>query len=87
MNVNVTVNKTNSGKIKICVGRPNQNPSPVQDYASREGAEKVLLALGFSEQEIRSCFEDLEEFNPTELVRMGQREIPQDVLWKQGFKL
>lgn len=85
--VNVTVNKKSSGTIQVCVSKPGHNPSPVQDYRSLEEAKRVLLELGFTEQEINSCFTDLAEFNPNELVRMGQREIPQNVLWKRGFKL
>lgn len=87
MLVNVSVNRLNSGRVQICVGRPQATPTPVQTYASIEMARGVLLDFGIDEQEVDSTMRLLPDMGSEGVLRFPAMEVAQRLLEKHGFKL
>jgi hypothetical protein len=59
----------------------------VQTYASTEQMRDVLLALGISEDLVDTHLELLRKVKANEPITFPPMDIPQDVLWAQGFKV
>ncbi len=87
MLVNVSVNRLNSGRVQICVMKPQSNPHPVQTYPSVEEARKVLLGFGINQKDVDATLKLLPEVGPNETLWLSSMDVPQGNLWAQGFKL
>jgi hypothetical protein len=87
MLVDVSVNRLNSGRVQICVARPQATPTPVQTYASIEMAQGVLLDFGIDEQEVNSTMKLLPEIGPEGVLRFPAMDISQSLLERHSFKL
>ena len=87
MLVNVSVNRLNSGRVQICVMKPQSNPHPVQTYPSVEEARKVLLGFGIGAKDVDATLKLLPEVGPNATLRFSSMDVPQGNLWAQGFKL
>jgi len=87
MLVNVSVNRLNSGRVQICVMKPQSNPHPVQTYPSVEEARKVLLGFGINETDVDATLKLLPEVGANETLRCSSMDVPQPILWARGFKL
>jgi hypothetical protein len=85
--VSVTINSLNSGRIQICVRKPQASPSPVQTYATVDEARQVLIAFDIPENEVKDTLELLTEVGPNQLLHFSVKDIPQKTLWDRGFKL
>ena len=77
MLVNVSVNRLNSGRVQICVMKPQSNPHPVQTYPSVEEARKVLLGFGIGEKDVDATLKLLPEVGPNETLRFSSMDVPQ----------
>jgi hypothetical protein len=85
--VTVSVNSMNSGRIQICVSKPQANPSPVQTYSTPTEARNVLQAFGIEEREIEETLKLLIEVGPHQALRFSPREISQKTLSDHGFNV
>jgi len=85
--VKISVNRLRSGRIQICVAKPQYNPNPVQTYPSVEEARKVLSSFGIDDKESDAILKLVPEVGLNELLTFSPMDIPQDVLWKHGFKV
>ena len=86
MLVNISVNSLTSGRVQICVAKPQAAPHPVQTYSSVEEARPVLLAFGIDERVIDETLKLLPEAGPNQPLVFTSKVVPQQVLWDHGFK-
>jgi hypothetical protein len=77
--VKISVNRLKSGRIQICVAKPQYNPNPVQTYPSVEEARKVLSSFGIDDKESDAILKLVPEVGPNELLKFSPMDIPQDV--------
>lgn len=87
MEVQVSVNKTNSGRMQIFVKRvgPSVSTGPVVKYQEEADVRKVLAAFGFSQNVIDGRLEVLSEFGPNESLKFPEADIPIELLHSHGF--
>jgi hypothetical protein len=85
--VNISVNRLNSGRIQVCVAKPQYNPNHVQTYPSIEESRRVLSGFGIDDKELDAILKLASEVGPNELLRFSPMDIPQHVLWQHGFKV
>lgn len=87
MQVQVSINKMNSGRMQIFVRRitPSASTGPVVTYREEAEVKKVLAALGFSRDVIDGQLEILSEFGPNESLRFPAADISLEVLHAHGF--
>jgi hypothetical protein len=84
--VNISVNSLTSGRVQICVAKPQAAPHPVQIYPSVEEARAVLLAFGIEERVVDETVKLLPDADPNQPLFFTPRDVPQRVLWDHGFK-
>lgn len=93
MRVQITLNKTNTGRIQLaCVRSTNDRGGigtgfalpPFNPNAVRE-VEDILRSLGVSEDLIIQKTALLREVGPTDLIRVDDLDVPDDVLRENGF--
>jgi hypothetical protein len=87
MLVGVSINRLKSGKVQICVAKPQYNSNPVQTFPSAKEARDVLLAFGIGEAEVNENLKLLPEVGPNEPLTFPPLDVPQNLLWKNGFKV
>jgi len=87
MEVRISVNKMNSGRMQISARRLGLGVStgPVVTYKQESDVRKVLSALGFGERLINDQLQVLAEIGPNELLHFPDSNIPEDVLRANGF--
>lgn len=86
MLVNISVNSLTSGRVQICVAKPQSAPHPVQTYPSLKEARQVLLAFGIEESVIDETAKLLPEAGPNQPLFFTPKDVPQRALWDHGFK-
>jgi len=93
MKVQITLNKTNTGRIQLaCVRSTNErggigtgfalppfNPNAVADV------EEILRNLGVSENSINENISLLSEIAPGELVKVANLDVDDEILRENGF--
>ena len=93
MRVQITLNKTNTGRIQLaCVRSTNERGGigtgfalpPFNPNALRE-IEDILRSLGVREDLISRKTALLREVGPTDLVKVDDLDVPDDVLRENGF--
>lgn len=93
MKVQITLNKTNTGRIQLaCVRSTNERGGigtgfalpPFNPNALRE-VEDILRALGVSEDLISQKTALLRQVGPADLVKVDDLDVPDDVLRETGF--
>lgn len=93
MRVQITLNKTNTGRIQLaCVRSTNERGGigtgfalpPFNPNALRE-AEDVLRGLGVEEDLISQKTALLRQVGPTDLVKVADLDVPDDILRENGF--
>jgi hypothetical protein len=84
--VNISVNSLYSGRVQICVSKPQSSPHPVQTYPSAEEARPVLVAFGIEERVVDETLKLMLETGPNEPLFFPPKDVPQRVLWDHGFK-
>lgn len=87
MQVHVSINKMNSGRMQIFVRRtaPSVSTGPVVTFREEAEVKKVLAAFGFSQDVIDGQLEILFEFGPNESIRFPEADISAAVLHAHGF--
>jgi hypothetical protein len=94
MKVQITLNKTNTGRIQLaCVRSTNErggigtgfalppfNPNAVADV------EEILRNLGVSENSINENISLLSEIAPGELVKVANLDVDDEILRENGFR-
>lgn len=85
--VNISVNSLNSGRVQICVAKPQSNPHPVQTYPSVELARQVLVHFGLEEKVIDETLKLLPEVGANQPLYFPPRDVPQHILGTHGFRL
>jgi hypothetical protein len=85
--VNISVNSLTSGKVQICVAKPQSHPHPAQTYASVELARQVLVDFGIEEKVIDETLKLLSEVDPNQALYFSPRDVPQHTLGTHGFRL
>jgi hypothetical protein len=93
MRIQITLNKTNTGRIQLaCVRSTNERGGigtafalpPFNPNALRE-IEDVLRNLGVNEDLITEKTALLRQVGPNDLVRVEDLDVPEDVLRENGF--
>jgi hypothetical protein len=84
--VNISVNSLTSGRVQICVAKPQAAPHPIQTYPSVEEARPVLLAFGIEERVVDETVKLLPDAGPNQPLFFTPKDVPQRVLWDHGFK-
>jgi hypothetical protein len=93
MRVQITLNKTNTGRIQLaCVRSTNERGGigtgfalpPFNPNALRE-VEDLLRSLGVHEDLIRQKTALLRQVGPTDLVKVDDLDVPDEVLRENGF--
>jgi hypothetical protein len=93
MRVQITLNKTNTGRIQLaCVRSTNERGGigtgfalpPFNPNALRE-IEDILRSLGVNENLISEKLGLLRQVWPNELVKVEDLDVPDDVLRENGF--
>jgi hypothetical protein len=84
--VNISVNTLYSGRVQICVSKPQSSPYPVQTYPSAEEARRVLVTFGIEERVVDETLKLMLETGPNEPLFFPPKNVPQRVLWDRGFK-
>jgi hypothetical protein len=93
MKVLITISKTNTGKIQVgCVRSTNErggigtgstlppfNPNAVAEV------EEILRNLGVEEDSIQRNIALLRQVGPSELLKVADLDVPDDVLVENGF--
>jgi hypothetical protein len=93
MKVLITIGKTNTGKIQVaCVRSTNErggigtgstlppfNPNAVAEV------EEILRNLGVEEDSIQRNIALLRQVGPSELLKVADLDVPDDVLVENGF--
>ncbi|HET8888995.1 MAG TPA: hypothetical protein VFQ41_08835 [Candidatus Angelobacter sp.] len=88
MQVQVSINKMNSGRLQVFVKRigPSVSTGPVVTYREEADARKVLATFGFSQEIIDGRLEMLlTDFGPNESLPFPEADIPVGVLHSHGF--
>jgi hypothetical protein len=85
--VNISVDSLTSGRVQICVAKPQSSPHPVQTYPSAELARQVLLDFGIEEKLIDETLKLLSEVDPNQALYFSPRDVPQHILGTRGFRL
>jgi hypothetical protein len=85
--VNISVNSLTSGRVQICVARPQSTPHPVQTYPSVELARQVLRDFAIEEKVIEETLKLLSEVDPNQALYFSPRDVPQHILGIHGFRL
>jgi hypothetical protein len=95
MRVQVTLNRTNTGRIQLsCVRSTNERGGigtgfalpPFNPNALGE-IEDILCNLGVNEDLITQKIALLREAGPNDLVRVEDLDVPDDVLRENGFEI
>jgi hypothetical protein len=95
MRVQITLNKTNTGRIQLaCIRSTNEHGGigtgfalpPFNPNALRE-IEDILRSLGVSENLISEKIALLRQVGPNELLKVENLDIPDDVLRENGFSV
>lgn len=93
MRVQITLNKTNTGRIHLaCVRSTNQRGGigtgsalpPFNPNALRE-IEDILRSLGVNEDLITEKTALLRQVGPNDLVKVEDLDVPDEVLRENGF--
>jgi len=93
MKVLITLNKTNTGRVQLaCVRSTNERGGigtgsslpPFNPNAVAEITE-ILRNLGVEEDSIQRNIELLRQVGPSELVKVADIEVPDEVLIENGF--
>jgi hypothetical protein len=93
MRVQITLNKTNTGRIQLaCVRSTNERGGigtgfalpPFNPNALRE-IEDILRGLGVNEELIDQKITLLRQVGPNDLVKVDDLDVPDDVLRANGF--
>jgi hypothetical protein len=93
MKVLITLNKSNTGKIQLaCVRSTNERGGigrgsalpPFNPNATAE-VEEILRNLGVEEDLIQRNMTLLQAVGPSELVKVADIEVPDEVLMENGF--
>lgn len=93
MKVLITLNKTNTGKIQVaCVRSTNERGGigtgsalpPFNPNALAE-IDQILRNLGVEEDVIQRNIGVLQEVGPSELVKVADLEVPDEILIENGF--
>ncbi len=93
MRVQVTLNKTNTGRIQLaCLRSTNERGGigtgfalpPFNPNALRE-VEDILRSLGVREDLISQKTALLRQAGPTDLVKVDDLDVPDNVLRENGF--
>jgi len=93
MRIQITLNKTNTGRIQLaCVRSTNERGGigtgfalpPFNPNALRE-IEDILRTLGVNEDLIIEKTARLRQVGPNDLVRVDDLDVPDDVLRENGF--
>ena len=93
MRVQITLNKTNTGRIQLaCVRSTNERGGigtgfalpPFNPNALRE-VEDILRSLGVREDLISQKTALLRQVGPTDLVKVDDVDVPDEVLRENGF--
>jgi hypothetical protein len=93
MRVQITLIKTNTGRIQLaCVRSTNERGGigtgfslpPFNPNALRE-IEDILRNLGVNEDLITQKTALLRQVGPTELVKVDDLDVPDDILQENGF--
>jgi len=93
MRVQITLNKTNTGRIQLaCVRSTNERGGigtsfalpPFNPNALRE-IEDILRGLGVDEDLIAQKTAQLRQVGPNDLVKVEELDVPDDVLREKGF--
>jgi hypothetical protein len=87
MQVQVSINKMNSGRMQVFVRRvaPSASTGPVVTYRKEAEIRKVLTAFGFSQDVINGQLEILAELGPNESLRFPESDIPVEALHAHGY--
>jgi hypothetical protein len=85
--VNINVNRFENGRVQIQVAKPQGSPILVQIYPSTKAARRVLLEFGLDEKDVDATLKLLLEVGPNEPLTFSGRNVPQNILWKHGFKV
>ena len=93
MRVQITLNKTNTGRIQVaCVRSTNERGGigtgfalpPFNPNALRE-IEDILRSLGVNEDSITQKTALLRQVAPNDLVKVDDLDVPDEVLRANGF--
>ncbi len=93
MRVQISLNKTNTGRIQLAYVRSTNERGgigtgfalpPVNPNALRE-IEDILRSLGVHEDLIREKTARLRQVGPNDLVKVDDLDVPDDVLRENGF--
>jgi hypothetical protein len=93
MRVQITLTKTNTGRIQLaCVRSTNERGGigtgfslpPFNPNALRE-IEDILRSLGVNEDLITKKMSLLRQAGPSDLVKVEDLDVPDDVLRENGF--
>ena len=93
MQVWITLNKSNTGKIQLaCVRSTNERGGigtgstlpPFNPNATAE-VEEILRNLGVEEDSIQRNMALLQAVGPSELVKVADIDVPDEVLRENGF--
>lgn len=93
MRVQITLNKTNTGRIQLaCVRSTNERGGigtgfalpPFNPNALRE-IEDILRSLGVNEDLIAQKTRLLRQVGPNDLVKVEDLDVPDEVLRENGF--
>ena len=93
MRVQVTLNKTSTGRIQLaCVRSTNERGGigtgfalpPFNPNALRE-IEDILRSLGVNEDQITQKTALLRQVGPNDLVKVEDLDVPDEVLRENGF--
>jgi hypothetical protein len=93
MRVQITLNKTNTGRIQLgCVRSTNERGNigtgftlpPFNPNALRE-IEDILRNLGVNEDQITQKVALLRQVGPNDLVKVEDLDVPDEVLRDNGF--
>lgn len=85
--VNISVNSLPSGRVQICVAKPQSSLHPVQTYPSVDLPRQVLLDFGIEETVVDETLKLLSEVDPNQPLYFSPQDVPQLILGTHGFKL
>jgi hypothetical protein len=93
MRVQITLNKTNTGRIQLaCVRSTNEQGGigtgfalPLFNPNALREIEEILCSLGVNENLITQKTALLRQAGPNDLVKVDELDVPADVLRANGF--